>query len=329
MEIPHSESHQKHSVLRQQYLSRFLSVIQYIDQHLSNSSKLSVEAISGVAHFSAFHFHRQFFAIFDINVAPYIQILRFYKAGNMLLYRKEASITDIALITGFNSPEGFSRNFKQYFGMAPSTFRSQPNWGVWHKLEHSVTQLRNLQMNTFNTEKNHTSVINVVDFPLTHLAVMEHRDSPETLGRSIQAFIAWRRKNQLSPDKHQTFNLVYDDPNRVTDEHYRFDLACSVPEQYFSKIAVNSDDFLNEASEKDKEPVIVQKSIPAGRCAVLRHIGSDTLLGQSVQALYYDWLPSSGEELRDFPMFFKRVKFFPDVPEQQAITDIFLPLANH
>jgi AraC family transcriptional regulator len=37
-------------------------------------------------------------------------------------------------------------------------------------------------------------------------------------------------------------------------------------------------------------------------------------------------LPQSDEELRDFPLFFQRVSFFPDVAESEAVTDVFLPL---
>jgi len=37
-------------------------------------------------------------------------------------------------------------------------------------------------------------------------------------------------------------------------------------------------------------------------------------------------LPGSGAELRDFPLYVQRVKFFPEVPEHEAVTDAFLPL---
>ncbi len=49
-------------------------------------------------------------------------------------------------------------------------------------------------------------------------------------------------------------------------------------------------------------------------------------LGESVTFLYSQWLPQSGEGPRDFPLYFQRVRFFPDVPEHEAVTDIFLPL---
>ncbi len=42
------------------YAKRFDSVLAYIDGHLEGD--LSVKTLSEVAHFSAFHFHRQFTA---------------------------------------------------------------------------------------------------------------------------------------------------------------------------------------------------------------------------------------------------------------------------
>jgi hypothetical protein len=32
-------------------------------------------------------------------------------------------------------------------------------------------------------------------------------------------------------------------------------------------------------------------------------------------------------DVRDFPLFMQRVKFFPDVADADAVTDIYLPLA--
>jgi AraC family transcriptional regulator len=60
----------------------------------------------------------------------------------------------------------------------------------------------------------------------------------------------------------------------------------------------------------------------------LRHIGSDDTLEESLYYLFSEWLPQSGETQRDFPLYLQRVKFFPDVPENEAIVDIFLPLGK-
>jgi hypothetical protein len=66
--------------------------------------------------------------------------------------------------------------------------------------------------------------------------------------------------------------------------------------------------------------------IPGGRCAVLRVVGGSENLEAPALFLYRDWLPASGEETRDFSLFRQRVSFYPDVPEHETITDLFLPL---
>lgn len=57
-----------------------------------------------------------------------------------------------------------------------------------------------------------------------------------------------------------------------------------------------------------------------------RHFQYPFTLGETIHYLYSEWLPQSGEETRDFPGYLQRVDFFPDVPENEAVTDVFLPL---
>jgi AraC family transcriptional regulator len=58
----------------------------------------------------------------------------------------------------------------------------------------------------------------------------------------------------------------------------------------------------------------------------MRLVGSDDGLGAAFEWLYGQWLPTSGAEPRDFPPYAQRVKFFPDVPEAESVTDLFLPI---
>lgn len=106
-----------------------------------------------------------------------------------------------------------------------------------------------------------------------------------------------------------TFNIVYDNAVGTDPDDYRIHLCASI-----------------ERDVEDNPYGVVGKTIPGGRCAALRHIGTDDNLGEIVICLYLEWLPQSEEELRDFPLYFQRVSFFPDVPEHEAITDVFLPL---
>src|SRR5690606_14651884 len=77
----------------------------------------------------------------------------------------------------------------------------------------------------------------------------------------------------------------------------------------------------------DNPQGVIGKTIPGGRCALIRHHGSTDTINDTVRPLYAQWLPSSGEQLRDFPCFFHYIERMPKVAEHEQITDVYLPLA--
>lgn len=62
------------------YTQRFNAVLAYIDANLEGD--LSVKTLSGVANFSAFHFHRQFTAFVGVPVSRYVQLMRLRRAAH-------------------------------------------------------------------------------------------------------------------------------------------------------------------------------------------------------------------------------------------------------
>jgi AraC family transcriptional regulator len=76
----------------------------------------------------------------------------------------------------------------------------------------------------------------------------------------------------------------------------------------------------------DNPQGVTTKTIPGGRLAVLRHVGSHERLGESVYYLYSEWLPGSGAELRDFPVYFHYLTLVPGTPEHEHQTDVCLPI---
>jgi hypothetical protein len=75
--------------------------------------------------------------------------------------------------------------------------------------------------------------------------------------------------------------------------------------------------------QEDNPFGVTNGTIPGGRCAVVRHHGSHDSLSESARYLYRDWLPASGEELRDFPMYFHYLKFVHQVAVHELLTDIY------
>jgi AraC family transcriptional regulator len=59
---------------------------------------------------------------------------------------------------------------------------------------------------------------------------------------------------------------------------------------------------------------------------VIRHLGSHDRVGESATYLYREWLSGSGEELRNFPLFFHYLNSKSETPEHELMSDIYLPL---
>jgi AraC family transcriptional regulator len=284
------------------YCARLIAVLEHIDAHLD--ADLRTDGLGAIAAFSKFHFHRQFQALFGINVQHYVQLSRLRRASYRLAFRNH-SVLDVALASGYESPESFARAFRKLLAQTPSAFRAGPDWDSWAKSFHSFGQSRHRHMDT----RLAPDQIRIVEFPLTKIALLEHRGDPLTIGSSIRKFIEWRKRYRLHPSVSATFNILYDDPEAVPVEQFRFGLAAA------TSITITPN-----------EHGIVDGAIPAGRCAKATVIGSDTVVAASVRELYSSWLPASGEEPREFPLFVQRVTFYPDVPEHEAITDVYLPL---
>ena len=67
--------------------------------------------------------------------------------------------------------------------------------------------------------------------------------------------------------------------------------------------------------------------IPGGRCAVLRYPGNTHNLEPAALFLYRDWLPASGEEAGDFPIYCRRrLSRIAEVPAHEVVVELFLPL---
>jgi AraC family transcriptional regulator len=206
---------------------------------------------------------------------------------------------------GYDAPDAFARAFRQRFGQSPSSFRKSPDWEPWLAAFGPFDNARSkLMQTTFTTDD-----VTIRDVRPTPVAIMEHRGHPATLGATIQRFIAWRTAAGLHPRTNPTFNV------------WRSERRPASPADYSIDLCVGTDQPI-EANGVE----IKAGEIPGGRCAVLRVVGNTGNLEPAALYLYRDWLPASGEDARDFPIYCQRLSFFPEVPEHETVADLFLPL---
>lgn len=285
------------------YQDRMQRVLDHIDRHLDDD--LDLDTLSGVAAFSKYHFHRQFAATFGLTVHRYVQLARMKRASYRLAYRDAQSVTEIAMDAGYEAPDAFARAFRQRFGQSPSSFRTAPDWAPWLAAFGPLDEARSKSMQNAYTPDD----VTIREVSPTPVAIMEHRGDPATIGATIQRFIAWRKATGLSPKVSSTFNIFHSDARPTPPADYRIDLCVGTDRP----IVV-------------EEPGIKPGMIPGGRCAVLRVVGHTDNLEPAALYLYREWLPASGEEVRDFPLYCQRLSLFPEVPEHEAVAELFLPL---
>lgn len=148
------------------------------------------------------------------------------------------------------------------------------------------------------------------DVPATPVAIMEHRGDRATLGDTIERFRAWRKRVGLSPETNPTFMV------------FRSERCPDNPADYSMDLCVQTD----RPIDLDGEAVKAGE-IPGGRCAILRYPENTTNLEPAALYLYRDWLPESGEEARDFPIYCRRqLSFIPEVSAHDVVVEVFLPI---
>ncbi|MBW8728195.1 MAG: AraC family transcriptional regulator [Inquilinus limosus] len=279
-------------------------VLDYIDRHLDGD--LDLDTVSRVAAFSKFHFHRQFSTTFGLSVHRYVQLARMKQASHRLAAADARSVTEIAMDAGYDAPDAFARAFRRRLGQSPSSFRKSPDWEPWLAAFGPLDTARSKLMQiTFTPDD-----VTIRDVPPTPVAIMEHRGDRATLGATIQRFIAWRKAAGLSPGTSPTITVFRSERCPANPADYSMDL-CVVTDR-----PIDPDDGQMQAGV-----------IPGGRCAVLRYPGNTNNLEPAALYLYRDWLPASGEEARDFPIYCqRRLSFMPDVPVHDIVVELFLPL---
>lgn len=152
--------------------------------------------------------------------------------------------------------------------------------------------------------------VNIISCPSTRIAVLQHRGSPDLVNATAARLSPGVRRADYRPSPPAIPGIARDDPQTTPQEAFRFDI-CGTVDRPVGENAFG----------------VINGEIPGGRCAVVRHHGSLDTLANSVWFLYRDWLPASGETLRDFPVYFRYLNFVHEVAEHELQTDIYLPLA--
>ncbi|WP_343209036.1 AraC family transcriptional regulator [Anaerolentibacter hominis] len=256
-------------------LSPIERAIEYIEGHLHEN--IGLDDVSREVGYSYYHMTRLFSSVLGESVGRYINRRRLYNASGELLHSSRR-ILDIALESGFESPEAFCRAFKAAFGSSPIEYRKAG-------LDLVVSAKKQL------ASEDVAHIANNISRTPEILVLKETR----VAGIRGTASLFNNQLPQLWEQFLHRYKKIYDTAGigysicetRRTAYNEEGDVSFGV----LAGCPVGENDSIPEA--------LTEKTLSAGRYAVFTHRGTLANLFKTYQYIYGIWLTAAKEELDD------------------------------
>jgi len=267
---------------RQIYVQRVDRVIDFISGHLHEP--LPLERLARLAHFSPFHFHRLFRVIVGEPLHVFIRRLRLESAVKAMKFGPRATLTQVAMRSGFASSSDFSKAFKQAYGFSPSKFTPE-NFVENSKIRQDLLANAGYSFGKRPDVRNPDRFrVRIVERPAQRVAFVRviGTDSPDRLLAGFQQLMDWGKRHRLVPSA-ELIGMSQDDPDVTPLPKYRYDFCLVLPPTF----------------EDDGQLSI--RTMPASRFAALHSKGDIHKLDRAWNYLFQAWLPASGYEPANEP----------------------------
>lgn len=289
------------------YESAVRQVIAEILEHCEGPLRL--EQIAERAGFSPFHFTRVFSGIAGEPLIQLARRVRLERAAYRLRHT-DATVTELAHESGFESLEAFGRAFRSCFGCAPLAYRQagghasllpSPSGVHWHP-DDQVRLRRPLKRNLEMIQPK------IIPFGAKRVAAYRHVGESPGIDRS------WAKLKPLIAERgldSRYFTRCYDGPETAPDQT-QYDLCFTVPPNFEPFDGLKIDE------------------LPAGEYAVFVHQGPDDLIVDTWSRAFTEWLPQSGRKFDDvaFEEYVNGFYLRPELPDEKLIvTAVYLKLA--
>jgi AraC family transcriptional regulator len=273
------------------YASRLTRVSAYIHDHLDE--ELSLDVLARIACLSPYHWHRIYHAHFGETVAATVRRLRLQRAAADLAHT-DRPILKVAERAGYDSQAAFTRAFCAAFGLPPARYREVGSHSVFKA---STPQGVHVMYD-----------VGITTIAPKSLIAVEHRGSYMAIGKSFDLlFTTLAHRNLIKPDLRMV-GVYLDDPTSVLEAELRSQ-ACVVVDEPMTV-----------------EAPLFSTHIQGGDHAVLKYKGPYGDMRAAYDWLYGQWLPSSGCDAADAPVFEDYLDSPRDTPPTELRTDIYLPL---
>ena len=267
--------------------------------------KISSEQISFHSTYTVFHFSRVFIGLTGMSPGEYLRKRRLTLAAGELI-SDEKDIMDTALKYQFQTQEGFTRAFREQFGVSPGKCRRfKPD------ISAHFTQAVTLEMLNDTIANVKPAIIKLPEMKFIGISI--YTNDKKSI---IEAWNIFMKNAHKITDKTVVSGRCPDPAYGL--EFYADDFFETGKFFYMPAFQVNSIDYIPAE--------MTAKIIPASKYAVFIHHGKAETVSGTITAAYKSWIGKAGlKAARSFDFEYYGERYKPGFPESQ--TDIYIPVS--
>lgn len=183
------------------------NIQEYIKTHYEED--ISLEDLSRVAHYSRYHIVRIFKELTGRTPFDEIRAMRLTKAAERLRDSK-GRVIDVALDSGFDSSEGFTRAFARQFGITPQKYRREtPAVNYFIQYPVKAGYILKEGMNNMSKESiTRTMTVTAVNRPARQLILMRSVNATDYFSYCAEVGCGWEGLFNSIPEKFDKAALL-------------------------------------------------------------------------------------------------------------------------
>jgi AraC family transcriptional regulator len=255
---------------------------------------MDLKKLAEMSNFSIFHFHRIFKGIHQETLAAYITRSRVERAAYLLRYTN-LPVEAIAFNVGFGFPSSLSKTFKQFYNISPFAYRANRDYAIINREPKPVSNLIAPKLVTLGKKD------------VIYIRVFGEYNIPDYPDVWHQLRLYANEQN-IDQDKIENIALYHSDIRVTENNRLRSDVCLTI----------------NKPVKARKE--IGVKPIQGGKYAVFQYNGPFNRNSDIYDIVFNQWLPESGYEVRNLPIFEKYLSDPIEGKPGELETEVYIPI---
>ncbi len=277
-------------------IQRIYKAVNFIENNLTR--KIDLKMIASESSLSEYHFHRLFHLIVGESPGIYIRKRKLYQAA-LRLSRSNDRIIDVALDTGYQSPEAFSRAFTNLFGFSPKEIKLNEN----HLIRYAKPPLSIQKLNHIHEGVSmEPEIVTKKEIKLVGVVYYGANKSDE-----IPVF--WK----------EHFSEISSITTRIGDSCFGF---CFHNSDYLTKGLFHYMPSVEVSNFSEIPITAVAKIVPEHQYAIFTHNKNAAKLGETYEYIHGTWFPNRKYIQNDTFDF----EYYTEDENGKDIIQIFIPI---